>query len=264
MLGQQDRPPQAPAAQPFKDHFSGLAAQYSRFRPLYPAELFEYLAGVCPRRERAWDCACGSGQASLPLAEWFESVVATDASAEQIAAAPRHPRVVYSVAAAEQSGLEPASVDLITVAQALHWLDLERFYGEVRRVLRSGGALAVWCYGRLEVEGREIDAPLQHFYHEVVGPCWPPERAQVEDGYSSLPFPFIELQAPSFSLHTEWSLAHLMGYLRSWSATAAYLKQHGHDPVAPLEALLEPIWGGPELVRHIVWPISLRCGRPAP
>jgi ubiquinone/menaquinone biosynthesis C-methylase UbiE len=128
----------------FKDHFSRLAAQYAEFRPRYPGALFDLLARVGPARELAWDCACGSGQATLDLVERFGSVVATDASAQQIAAAKPHPRVEYRVARAEDSGLESKSVDVITVAQSLHWFDRPAFYAEARRVLRPHGVLAVW------------------------------------------------------------------------------------------------------------------------
>lgn len=249
---------------PFKDHFSGVAGQYAQFRPRYPRSLFEYLAGQCARTERAWDCACGSGQASLALAEHFSCVVATDASAAQVAAAATHPRVLYRVAPAEASGLEPASVDLVTVAQALHWLDLDAFYREVRRVLRPEGVLAVWCYGRFDVEGREIDALLQRFYDETIGPFWPPERAHVEAGYRHFPFPFAPLDPPPLQMQTSWSLSHLTGYLRSWSATSRYLQIKGHDPVEPLEQLLRPLWGGEERTRRITWPLSLRAGWCAP
>jgi SAM-dependent methyltransferase len=248
----------------FKDHFSQIAATYSEFRPLYPPALFDYLAGLCAHTERAWDCACGSGQATLELAERFTSVVATDASATQIASARAHFRVVYRVAPAGESEIEAASIDLVTVAQALHWLDLDRFHAEVRRVLRPGGVLAVWCYGRLEVEGPEVDAPLQRFYREIVGPFWPPERADVEDGYARLPFPFEQLATPQFNMEVKWTLSHLLGYVRSWSATTRYREVKGDDPVGPLAQQLESLWGGEARTRRIRWPLSLRCGHKAP
>src|SRR5262249_32870016 len=131
----------------FPDHFSKVAADYSIFRPRYPEELFEYLASLAPRRTLAWDCAAGSGQATLGLATRFDAVIATDASAAQLAAAPRHPRIDSRVARAERSDLRSGSVDLAVVAQALHWLMLEPFYDEAHRVLTAGGVLAVWCYG---------------------------------------------------------------------------------------------------------------------
>src|SRR5687768_7980730 len=131
----------------FADHFSGVASGYATFRPRYPTALFDWLATVAPARDTAWDCAAGSGQATLALAERFGRVIATDASDAQLGSAPAHPRVEYRVATADVSGLPPASVDLVTVAQAVHWFDFDRFYDEVRRVARPGGIVAVWCYG---------------------------------------------------------------------------------------------------------------------
>ena len=106
----------------FQDHFSRQAQGYTQFRPRYPRELFQYLASVVECRHRAWDCGCGNGQAAASLAEMFDQVIATDPSAKQIAQAEPISRVVYLVATAEDCPLGPDSVDLITVAQALHWM----------------------------------------------------------------------------------------------------------------------------------------------
>lgn len=247
--------------QPFCDHFAPVATSYADFRPRYPRELFAWLASLVPCRELAWDCAAGSGQASIDLAEHFAQIVATDASRAQIDAALAHPRIDYRVAPAEASGLKDASVDLVTVAQALHWFDLAGFYAEVRRVLRPGGVLAVWTYGVLTVEGPEVDALVQHFYHDTVGPYWPPERAHVENGYRSLPFPFAEIIAPPFAMAANWTLPQLLGYFRSWSATGRFAAVNGYDPVAVLEQQLKPLWGDVERVRQVTWPLALRVGR---
>jgi SAM-dependent methyltransferase len=251
----------SPEPAPFKDHFSRLAAHYSAFRPLYPPDLFDYLSSLCSRKQRAWDCACGSGQATLALAEKFASVTGTDASPQQIEAAKPHPKVTYYVGTAQHSGLETSSMDLVTVAQALHWFDLESFYHEVRRVLCDAGVLAVWCYGVLHVEGEQIDPLLQKYYYHIIGPYWPPERQYVDDGYRDLPFPFPELTPPGFNMEARWSLPHLLGYLRSWSATGSYIQRHGLDPVAALEEQLEPEWGDARQERRVTWPLSLRVGR---
>lgn len=243
----------------FKDHFSHLAAQYAQYRPRYPGVLFDYLAKESSSRKRAWDCACGSGQATLDLADRFESVVATDASAQQVAAAKAHPRVTYSVARAEDCGLEGDSVDLITVAQSLHWFDRPLFYAEVKRVLRASGLLAVWTYGVPRLNDASIDKLLQTYYWDTVGPYWPPERRYVEDGYRSLEFPFPEIKSPSFSMREDWTMAQFLGYLRSWSATGRYVDAKGEDPVVPLEERLAPGWG--PRTRTVSWPLSLRVGR---
>ncbi len=242
----------------FADHFAKVAAAYAGFRPTYPVALFEWLAEIAPARELAWDCACGSGQASADLAGHFTRVVATDASRAQVEAALQHPRVEFRVAPAESSGLPDGSVDLITVAQALHWFPLERFYAEVRRVAKPGGVLAAWTYGVLAVEGEEVNGAVQHFYHDVVGPYWPPERRHVEDGYRALPFPFAAVAAPAFEMTASWSLRELLGYFRSWSATARFVAVQGYDPVTTLERELSPMWGDR---RHTIrWPLAMKVG----
>ena len=245
----------------FKDHFSRLAAQYSAFRPSYPRALFDYLAQVCRERRTAWDCACGNGQATLGLAERFESVIGTDASAQQLAAAPPNPRVTYRVARAEDSGIESASMDLVTVAQALHWFDLDSFYAEVQRVLKPPGVIAAWTYGTLRLEGEGVDALIQEFYHHVVGPYWPPERKLVEEGYRGLAFPFAEISAPRFNMEERWDRGRLLGYLRTWSATGRYVEDKGVDPVVDLEKRLEPLWADTQAPRKVTWPLVLRVGR---
>jgi len=245
----------------FKDHFSRLAAQYSAFRPAYPPAIFDYLAQLCLDRQSAWDCACGNGQATLALAERFQEVIATDASAQQLAAAPARPNVTYRVAPAEESGIESQSLDLVTVAQALHWFDLDPFYGEVQRVLKPSGVLAVWTYGPLQVDGNGIDALFQKFYSNIVGPYWPPERRFVEAGYRGLAFPFAELSPPSFNMEERWDRAHLLGYLRTWSATARYVEDKGVDPVEALEERLRPLWVDAGSTRKVTWPLALRAGR---
>lgn len=246
---------------PFNDHFAPVSGAYADFRPTYPPALFDWLAGIAPARGLAWDCACGSGQASVDLAAWFERVVATDASAKQLEGAVAHPGVEYRVAPAEASGLADASVDLITVAQALHWFDRPRFYAEARRVLKPGGVLAVWSYGVQTLDDLRVNAHVQHFYREIVGPYWPPERALVESGYRAIEFPFAEIEAPRFAMTASWPLPRLLGYFRSWSATGRYLQAKGEDPVAALAAELAQAWGDPEVKRTVTWPLAVRVGR---
>jgi ubiquinone/menaquinone biosynthesis C-methylase UbiE len=245
----------------FHDHFSSVANRYADFRPHYPGTLFEYLALVTQNNAVAWDCAAGSGQATLDLAARFDHVVATDASGDQIASAKSHPKIEYRVATAEQSGLPDASVSLITVAQALHWFDLERFFTEAKRVLKPEGVLAVWAYGINQVEGEAVNQLVQEYYSNTVGPYWPPERKLVEDGYRSIPFPFDELAAPAFRMEAHWTLEQLIGYFSTWSATTRYIKATGKNPLEQLTADLARAWGDTESPRPIVWPLSLRVGR---
>ena len=246
---------------PFKDHFSSIAAAYAAYRPTQPPALLDFVAACAPRREVAWDCATGNGQAAVGLAERFARVIATDASAEQIAHATPHPRVEYRVAPAEASGLEAASADVVTVAQAMHWLDAEAFYREVRRVVVPGGAIVVWSYQLVRLDAPVIDRAVRRFAYETLGSYWPPERRHVDTGDRTLPFPFPEIPAPELVLVERWTLAQLAGYLRTWSATARYVAAHGRDPVAPLEAELREDWGGEETRRTVTWPYAVRAGR---
>lgn len=247
----------------FTDHFARVAAHYASHRPSYPPALFSWLAEQAPARRLVWDCATGTGQAALGLAEYFEQVWATDASPSQIEAAAACPNVQYRTAPSDASGLPDHSADLVTVAQALHWFDLERFYAEVRRVLQPDGLLAVWTYGVFQVEGGDtaagIQALLDRFYYETVGDCWPPERRHVENGYADLAFPFRELAPPVCAMAVDWNLDDLAGYLRSWSAVSRYRERYGSDPVPLLTAQLAPLWG--ETRRRVVWPLSIKAGR---
>lgn len=244
----------------FKDHFSALAADYASFRPRYPATLFADLAAVAPGRRLAWDCATGNGQAAEGLAAHFAEVVATDASAAQIAAARGPANVRFAVAPAEASGLQEASVDLILVAQAAHWFDLPAFYAEAARVLRPGGVLALLTYTGVRVNAA-LDPLLREYHQVTVGPYWPPERAHVENDYRTLPFPWPELAFPVQEMSTEWSLDQLIGYLGTWSATSRCREQTGQDPLPALRARLAPLWGAPEQTRRVWWPLPLRIAR---
>lgn len=244
----------------FKDHFSGHAPDYKAFRPEYPPILFDYLASVAPARGLAWDCGTGSGQAALGLAAHFARVMATDASAEQIGQAEPHPRVEYAVAPAERCPLPDAAADLVTVAQALHWFNFDRFLAEVRRVGRPGGILAVWSY-RFHRVNPAVDAVLDRLEAEFVGPYWPPERHYVEERYQTIPFPFAELLPPAFDLTAEWPLPGLVGYLNTWSAVKRFTAAHGFNPVERLTPEFAAAWGDAAAVRTVRWDLHLRVGR---
>lgn len=244
----------------FADHFSAAADAYARHRPGYPPALFDALAARCARTERAWDCATGSGQAAVALADRFDAVVATDASAQQVAHAAAHPRVTYRVAPAEASGLDVGSVDLVAVAQALHWFDRAAFFAEARRVLRPGGVLAAWTYGLCRVTP-DVDALVEAFYRDTLGPYWPAERRLVEARYAPVAFPFdTPLRLPAFAMTAAWRPGDLLGYLGTWSATRRYREATGTDPLEPLARRLADRWPDDE-ARLVRWALSVHVGR---
>ncbi len=241
----------------FKDHFSTDSKNYGIYRPGYPLALFQYLTSVTDAHARAWDCATGTGQAAVTLANYYSEVTATDASREQIAKARQHAGVTYKVAPAESSTLPDGSVDLITVAQALHWFDIPAFSREVGRVLKPGGALAVWTYDLLHISP-DIDKVIDELYSEILDGFWPDERKMVENGYQGIDFPLKQIQPPSILMEENWDLHHLTCYLYTWSAVKRYQEERGTNPLMPCRAKLEASWGNPEKARFIAWPLTLK------
>jgi len=244
----------------FADHFSAGSAEYAAYRPTYPAALVDFLADAAPARQLALDCACGTGQLSVPLARRFERVAATDASASQIANAEPNPKVEYRVAPAERSGLDAASVDLVTVAQAGHWVDLPSFYAEARRVGKREAVVALVTYGITQLEG-EAGAVLDKFYWETIHRYWPAGREHVENGYRDLEFPFALLEAPELRIEARWNLAEMMGYVDTWSAVREAVKATGRGVMDEFRKEMAVAWGESEERHAVSWPLTVLAGR---
>jgi SAM-dependent methyltransferase len=242
-----------------QDHFSRQAADYQQFRPHYPPELAAHLARIAPGTALALDLATGNGQAAVDLAGHFDCVLASDPSARQLEHRLPHPRVQYLRHAAECLPVRGRAAELLTVAQAAHWLDFPRFYAEARRVLCPGGVVAIWTYALFRIDPA-TDAVVDEFYRLRVGRFWPPERHFVEAGYRTLPFPLEELPAPPFAIDASFSLESLVNYVGTWSAVDRCRHQTGVDPLPELADRLKPLWS-PGEVRRLDWPIHLRIGR---
>lgn len=244
----------------FADHFSKHATDYAKYRPGYPRELFSWLQSLNSTHELAWDVGTGNGQAAVELAKNFSQVIATDPSAAQIKNALAHERVEYQVSSAEQCTLSDASVDLVTVAQALHWFDFDKFYAQVHRVLKPDGVIAAWTYTLNEIDAA-VDTVVRHYYNDIVGQYWPVERRYIDACYRDIPFPFIEIAAPAIKMQTQWSLKDYLGYLRTWSASQHYQQAMHGDPVELIAQPLREAWGGSDAVRIVNWPIYIRAGK---
>lgn len=244
----------------FRDLFSAQAGDYARFRPRYPRALFQHLSEAAPGHELAWDCGTGNGQAAVALAPFFQKVIATDPSASQLAQATTQPKVEYRKARAEESGLEDASTDLITVAQAFHWFDQPRFFREVKRVSKPGGLLAVWCYELCTISP-PVDAAVMELYREILGPYWDEGRRLVEEGYRNEKFPFEEITAPVATMGLSWNFADLVGYLGTWSALVKYRDAKGEDPRTLVMGELQKAWGDAGAEKTVTWPLSVRLFR---
>jgi len=243
----------------FKDHFSGHASSYQKFRPRYPDEMFEFLASLAPAQKLAWDCATGNGQAAISLSKHFTQVVATDASEKQIANTVPKNNIAYQVAKAEHTQINERSVDLITVAQALHWFDIAAFFQEAQRVLTANGVLAIWSYRFLAISP-ELDNSVHYLYKDILDPYWPAERKLVEQGYANIDFPFKPVSVPPFKMTADWDLSQLLGYLSTWSAVERYKTDMGSDPLLSIKATLSDLWGDPDSIKQIQWPLSMKVG----
>jgi ubiquinone/menaquinone biosynthesis C-methylase UbiE len=245
----------------FADHFSEKSEQYAAARPSYPDALFAAIAAAAPGRERAWDCATGSGQAAVGLAAHFGHVEATDASAQQIANALAHPRVRYTVQPAERTDLAAGAFDAIVVAQALHWFDLDRFYAEARRVLRPGGLVAAWAYDWSAVTPA-VDRALERHLLVKIRPYWPEQVNRMQSSFMDFPFPFAPVSLPPVRIEMAWTLEQYLAYVETWSATRAYLAQHGRGILDEAESAMRKAWGEVR-VRTVTMPLHVRCGRHA-
>ena len=242
------------------DLFGDRADEYARHRPTYPEALFDHLERLAPARELAWDCGAGSGQTSRSLARRFERVLATDSSLRQLARARAGDRVRLVTAAAEAAPFRDRCADLVAVSAAIHWFDRPRFYAEVRRVARSGAILAVWSYYQTRIEPA-IDDVLVRFADAVVGPFWTPGIQLNRHAYRDLDFPFERLPWPDLNAEGHMRLRDLFQYMRTWSASQAWERARGTDPVDVVRGDLERAWGDPEAERGVRWPLHGAIGR---
>jgi ubiquinone/menaquinone biosynthesis C-methylase UbiE len=242
-----------------KDNFSTQSKLYAQFRPTYPVELFEFLYSLLTEYKTAWDCGTGNGQIAVKLAEKFNKVYATDISLNQLNNAVQRENVYYKIESAEKTSFEENQFDLITVGQAIHWFDFEKFYNEVRRTLKQDGILAVIGYSLVRVNS-QIDKIVDTFYSDVVGNYWDAERKYIDEEYRTIPFPFSEIETPEFSSRFTWSFDHMIGYLNTWSAVQHYKKANKTNPVDEVSDELKRVWKN-DKSKPASFPILLRVGK---
>lgn len=237
------------------------AGAYSTFRPTYPAALYRWLSGLCPSHDAALDCATGTGQAAVALADYFSQVVATDTDPAQIASATPDERVSYVVVGAEEIPAELGRFDIVTIAQGAHWFDLPLFYERLRPLLRPDAVIAIWGYSHPRISS-EIDAVLTPLLFDAVDPWWAQGNRVIMDHYRSIPFPWEEIAAPEFTIEEHWTLADFFGYVRTWSAYKRMLAEGQPDPlISVANQLNEQCLWSPEATRPVVFDVYLRAGR---
>lgn len=244
----------------FKDYFSKHASEYAKYRPGYPPELFEYLASITDWHRRAWDSAAGNGQAALGLAEYFDEVIASDASETQILNAVQNPKIKYFVASSENSGLESCSVNLITVATAIHWFSIDKFYEEVRRVIVPGGTLAVWNYAEANVNDK-VDKIFHNFLYDIIGIYAAPEFWKGINQEKEIDFPFERIKTPQFKIKNLWSLNDYKNFVMTWSPVKQYIKVNNADPLELITGELKKAWGDEKEKKEITWKLKLKAAK---
>ncbi|WP_158617444.1 class I SAM-dependent methyltransferase [Legionella sp. km772] len=244
------------------NHFNQQSDQYSLCRPDYPEALFDYLATQVDANAQVWDCGTGNGQAAKALASRFQQIFATDINAGQLEVATRMANIEYYCCPADKTPLKPGTINLITVAQALHWFNFDDFYEEVRRVSAENALFFAWCYSLGYFNEPAIDEPIRHLYYEILGKhYWPRERFYIDEEYKTIPCPFIREATPSFSIEKGFNLPQLMGYLATWSAVKEYQKHQNHNPLDLIATQLATAWGEPSHERLIHWPLHCLSAR---
>lgn len=242
-----------------KDNFSTQAALYAKFRPKYPAELYDFVLEKVKNFNTAWDCATGNGQVASRLAETFEQVFATDISQKQLDNAHQAENIHYSIAQAEKTAFPDNTFDLITVGQAIHWFDFERFFQEVRRIAKPEAIFAAWGYGTLTIDNVQANTLFQDFYQTQIGEYWDSERRFIDEEYRSIPFPFEIIESPTFAMEYEWTLAELEGYLNTWSSVQKYIKIHHENPVDAFIESLKVIYQNTDIFK-VNFPVFMKMG----
>jgi ubiquinone/menaquinone biosynthesis C-methylase UbiE len=244
-----------------KDLFSTQAAGYAKHRPSYPPELIDYIIGFVQETALAWDCATGNGQAAALLAPYFKKIMATDASEKQLLLAVSKENIAYLACTAEQTPFADNSFDLITIAQAYHWFQFNAFEKEATRVAKNGAVIAAWGYNLPLCNYTDADHLILHFYKNVVGSYWDAERKYVEQKYETIPFGFDSLPSKEFSIHVNWNIEDVTGYLNSWSSVQHFIKANGYNPVNETATQLQTVW--PENKDRLVFtfPVFLKIGR---
>lgn len=215
------------------------------------------------------DLATGNGQAAIDLSSYFERVIAVEPSEEQLKQAVKQERIEYRCASAENSQLPNECADLVTVAQAMHWFEFDKFFNEVDRILKPHGVLAVWLYSTNHFESEEANRVLREFYDGLLGKYWSPLRKLVDEGYASIKFPF-EGDRPKHSAGSrvivsssvEWPIRSYVQYVSTWSALKNYRKEHPNDAqdvLLTLENDLVKAFNakGPQDVIKVLWPMHV-------
>lgn len=243
-----------------KDRFSEQARSYALYRPVYPKELFDYIVSFVKEKNIAWDCATGNGQSALPLSNYFKKLIASDISQKQLEQAPAKGNIEYVLCAAEETPFAEDSFDLITISQAFHWMNQEKFHAEAYRVGKNECVVAIWMYDLISSKEEELNSFIRYFYKNTTGPYWDAERKHIDDHYANVLFDFESLPVKDFSIEINFTPEQLLGYFSTWSATQNFIKANGYSPVDEIKEELQSIWKD-DILKPFYFPLVLKLGK---
>lgn len=239
--------------------FNTKSNDYESARPVYPRELFEFLKRECYSTETAWDCACGTGQVSKSLVNYFNKVYASDINENQILNSFKSESVNFSVQKAEETTFSDSFFDTVCVAQAMHWFNLEKYFREVKRVLKTGGVFACWGYSFFKIEP-DIDKVVKEILLDPIKPYWSSRNKILWDKYKDVTFPFKHIQTPEIEMNQIWTKSQLLDYVKTWSAYKRYMEDSSIDIGNIFMEKTRDIWPV-DKERNVKMDFSLYLGR---
>lgn len=221
--------------------FNSKSGEYKNFRPLYPERLFEVLRSYCKEGKRAWDSACGNGQVASSLVRYFDSVSASDLNLNQIENRIDHKNIDFSVQNSEETTYKNSSFDLVVVAQAMHWFNLDKFFSEVKRVLKPGGVFACIGYSFFTVSS-EIDEIVKELVLDPISSYWSDKNRILWNRYEDVNFPFYKVDIEDVEMASFWTREELINYISTWSAYKRYRENSSKEILEELDLKLKKIW----------------------
>ncbi|ETO36166.1 hypothetical protein RFI_00896 [Reticulomyxa filosa] len=270
--------PGGPSQQDFD--FEGQSELYRMYRPRYPVTLLQHLAFTLEsngfpseKRDLAVDIACGSGQVTCSLARsWkdaytskvtkeqyglnFKKVIGIDESTKQLEEATQMDNIEYRCENAYNMPFQENSVQLVTIAQGLHWFDHNKLMQQIHRILVKNGICAVLGYSTpvfLRYD-KYFHPAFKTYYEETLGSIHPPsdkrcywniDRRLLDHQYQQLsfdpPFDKKKMDRGMFYEHVHMNEHQLFGYFLTWSGYRQYMKKHniaiGDKEKDPLNSL---------------------------
>ena len=208
--------------------FNRVADVYSKYRPVYPEALYAKLLQLNGGRRfpRAVDVGCGSGQSSYGLLSIADSVIGIEPGGTlRQHAAERFPSICFKEGSGESTGMEDASLDLVSVATAFYWMEMQRALLEFSRIMKPAGILAIYRYGFPHLDSSANKVVLRHlneywdYHRDSVLKESDPSHDAVQS--SNL---FVETGCEVLENRVPMAVEDYVGFLSSTSYVSKYME----------------------------------------